>query len=367
MTKIAIADIILKKRKEKNITQDDLASFLMVTKAAVSKWETGQSHPDILLLPKIASYFNITIDELIGYEANLSESQIRKIIYDLMDKVASESFEAVLETSKELVKKYYSCFPLIYSIGLFLVNHIEFLEDKNTLKEHMDYIINLFERVRVETKDLTLKNLATSMASVCLLQVGKFDEVLELLPETERLIETETLVVSAYIQKQDLELAQEKSQIFLYKELFNLYNLLMQQMTMNLSNWKETSQRMEQLIDTFNIKELNKGLVINFYLLAAKKYLETHDIKNGSKYAEDALNELILMKEKDFALKGDAYFNRIEEWIDQNITVGKKSNRSDKMIVQSVFNLFYNDETFVAIRNNKNINVLLEKLKKKFE
>lgn len=367
MTKIAIADTILRKRKEKNITQDELASFLMVTKAAVSKWETGQSHPDILLLPKIASYFNITIDELIGYEPNLSDNQIRKIIYDLMDKIASDSFENILEICKELVNKYYSCFPLIYSIGLFLLNHIEFLIDKDATNEHMEYIINLFERVRIETQDLTLKNMATSAQAVCLLQIGKPNEVLDLLPETERLISTDSLITSAYIQKQELEIAQEKLQIFLYKEVFNLYNLLMQQMNMKLSNWKETASKIQHLIDIFNIKELNKGLVITFYLSATKRFLEDHDIENGSKYAERVLNELILMKEEDFELKGDNYFNLIDEWIDQNIIVGKKANRSNIMIVQSILTIFSNDETFEGIRKNSNLKDLLEKLKKKYE
>ena len=45
---------------------------MMVTKASVSKWETGQSYPDILLLPKLATFFNVTVDELIGYEPQLN-------------------------------------------------------------------------------------------------------------------------------------------------------------------------------------------------------------------------------------------------------------------------------------------------------
>ncbi|MGX7109450.1 helix-turn-helix domain-containing protein [Facklamia miroungae] len=367
MTEIGISKVILRKRKEKNITQDELASYLMVSKAAVSKWETGQSHPDILLLPKIASYFNITIDELIGYEPNLSDSQIRKIIYNLMDEIATDSFENVLKTCKDLVNKYYSCFPLIYSIGLFLLNHIEFLEDRDSIKVHMEYIIRLFERVRKETEDFTLKNMATSLQSVCLLQIGKPDEVLELLPETEWLISNDSLIISSYIHKQEFEIAQEKLQIFLYKELFNLYNLLNQQMNTNQSNWKETANKIESLIDLFNIKELNKGLVITYYLSASKRYLESHDIENGSKYAERVLNELILMKETEFVLKGDDYFNRIDGWIDKNIIIGNKANRSNKMIVQSVLNIFCNDKIFEEISKNRNVKHLIKNLKKKCE
>lgn len=58
---LKIAENISQRRKEKNIIQEELANFMMITKASVSKWESGQSYPDILLLPKIAAFFNITI------------------------------------------------------------------------------------------------------------------------------------------------------------------------------------------------------------------------------------------------------------------------------------------------------------------
>lgn len=55
-------------RKEKNISQEKLAQFLNVSYQAVSKWENGNSYPDISLLPDIARFFGITIDELLQVE-----------------------------------------------------------------------------------------------------------------------------------------------------------------------------------------------------------------------------------------------------------------------------------------------------------
>ena len=51
MNSLRIAENITRLRKHKGVTQDELASFLGVTKASVSKWENGQSMPDIVLLP----------------------------------------------------------------------------------------------------------------------------------------------------------------------------------------------------------------------------------------------------------------------------------------------------------------------------
>lgn len=70
MLDINIGNTILKLRKSKNITQDELGKILGVSNQAVSKWETGSGLPDIELLPLIADYFNISIDKLFGRDVS---------------------------------------------------------------------------------------------------------------------------------------------------------------------------------------------------------------------------------------------------------------------------------------------------------
>ena len=77
MKEINIARTIWQKRREKKITQEELASHIGVTKASISKWESGQSYPDITLLPVLASYFDISIDELVDYQPQMSQMCIR--------------------------------------------------------------------------------------------------------------------------------------------------------------------------------------------------------------------------------------------------------------------------------------------------
>lgn len=55
-------------RKEKNISQEKLAQYLNVSFQAVSKWENSSTYPDIELLPELARFFGITVDELLGAE-----------------------------------------------------------------------------------------------------------------------------------------------------------------------------------------------------------------------------------------------------------------------------------------------------------
>lgn len=55
-------------RKEKGVTQEELAQALGVSNQSVSKWESAQCCPDIGLLPDLAAYFSVSVDELMGYK-----------------------------------------------------------------------------------------------------------------------------------------------------------------------------------------------------------------------------------------------------------------------------------------------------------
>lgn len=79
MTTLKINERIAFLRKEKGLTQEELAKALGVTNQAVSKWESSQCCPDIQLLPYIADFFNISLDELFN----------RKQISPLYDIIAS--------------------------------------------------------------------------------------------------------------------------------------------------------------------------------------------------------------------------------------------------------------------------------------
>ena len=65
---------IARLRKEKNMTQDQLANLMGISFQAVSKWENGLSSPDVSSFPMLADVFGVTIDELFGREAAQREA-----------------------------------------------------------------------------------------------------------------------------------------------------------------------------------------------------------------------------------------------------------------------------------------------------
>lgn len=70
---------IIKLRKQKGITQKELAAVLGVTDQAVSKWESEICCPDIQLLPDIAEYFEVSVDELMGLDRKPRTADLRDI------------------------------------------------------------------------------------------------------------------------------------------------------------------------------------------------------------------------------------------------------------------------------------------------
>ena len=81
-------------RKNKGLTQEELAEALYVSRTAISKWESGRGYPSIDSLKEIAKYFSVTIDELLSSNEVLSiaeednkqrEKRFRSLVFGLLD------------------------------------------------------------------------------------------------------------------------------------------------------------------------------------------------------------------------------------------------------------------------------------------
>lgn len=123
--KIQIADNIKKYRIARGFTQSDLAILLSVSTQAVSKWENGQTFPDITALPLLAKYLDVSIDELMGTEESYSW-RLKKELRDLKQSINDDKSEnaekelRILEIYEELAstENYYliSYFQRLMSI-----------------------------------------------------------------------------------------------------------------------------------------------------------------------------------------------------------------------------------------------------------
>lgn len=96
MKEISISKNVAKLRKEKGITQEQLALALNISTQAVSKWETNTSQPDTQTLPLIADYFEVSIDYLF-YGEEYAYNDIYNKVWDKVAEHAQQSKEAYNE------------------------------------------------------------------------------------------------------------------------------------------------------------------------------------------------------------------------------------------------------------------------------
>ncbi len=104
--KIAVAQNISELRKQNKLTQSELAEKLNYTDKAVSKWERGESVPDVAVLKNIADLFGVTVDYLITTEHNISDSDLQ---------VVPESIQKITKRNRAFLTAM--CITLVWFIA----------------------------------------------------------------------------------------------------------------------------------------------------------------------------------------------------------------------------------------------------------
>ena len=148
---IAIGSNIKKYRKQRKITQEQLAEVLGVSDQAVSRWENGTTYPDIELLPTIALYFRVTLDELMGMEAIKDESDIEYILEQRKKFRNRGEVVKSYEMLREAVKRY----PNNYGLILALIGDLQFANSEGDETWHKNLLEaeDLIDRVLNECTD----------------------------------------------------------------------------------------------------------------------------------------------------------------------------------------------------------------------
>lgn len=115
-----IGEVIHHYRKEKNITQEEMAKRLGVTAPAVNKWEKGVSQPDISLLAPIARLLGITLETLLSFHEDLTANEIAEIIREIDKKFETVSYDEVFLYATKIISSYPACFQLIWQLAVIL-------------------------------------------------------------------------------------------------------------------------------------------------------------------------------------------------------------------------------------------------------
>jgi len=117
---LKIGENLKRMRKERGNTQDELANHLGISVQAVSKWERGDGYPDITLLPYIASYYEVSVDDVLGCNSLRKQEDIDKFIEQAQVLCNQGKRKERLALCREMQKKYpndeHVLFELMYDL-----------------------------------------------------------------------------------------------------------------------------------------------------------------------------------------------------------------------------------------------------------
>ena len=303
---------IAKLRKEKNISQEELAEVLSTTRQAVSKWERDESYPDVDKLKDLATFFNVSIDYLLDYENN--NEAVNIFVKRLQEAVKKETYDIAIDEIKKMIITNNNNFNLyVCSIYYLMASK---MDSKNSYDLIIDYA-NKALKLYVDNFDISRNDL-------------------------------HRIIVVAYVLKKDYKLAKEYSAKYKVSDV----DSLLINCEYGLNNIDEALTISSNLYLKSLSDLINANLMEVLVLARKNNYEEAYNLscfildflKSISKEDNLFLDIVYIVKfitcalEKRLSLNYNETFNYLMEHkndIDSNISHSKN------------LKYFYNDETVI--------------------
>ena len=132
MVREKMAHFLCELRKEKGLLQNELAEIFIISPQAISKWERGESIPDIETLEKLAKFYNVSIEELLNGERKINIEKSKE--------------EKSIESKLPPRRKIYLLVPIIMAILFLILGLVEYVTSTGIITNYLGSY-NLFEYI----------------------------------------------------------------------------------------------------------------------------------------------------------------------------------------------------------------------------
>ena len=137
-------------RKARDLTQEQLADVFNVASQTVSRWETGTNCPDIEMLPALADFFEVTVDDLLGVDIAKKEERIIAIHNAQNDAMNNDSVDSQIKILRKGLLEFPNHYALLYRLAGALWGkawHLKEAGNKDEMKKYAEEAIKTFEQV----------------------------------------------------------------------------------------------------------------------------------------------------------------------------------------------------------------------------
>lgn len=141
-----LGEVIRKHRKAKELTQEEMARCLGVTAPAVNKWENGNAMPDITLLAPIARLLEVSLNELLSFQDELTPQEIAELVEQADHKFETENYDSVFKWAKAQIEMYPNCEALILNLVAMLDGN-RIVQDVSENEQYDAFILYCYEQL----------------------------------------------------------------------------------------------------------------------------------------------------------------------------------------------------------------------------
>ena len=177
---MSIGTTIKRLRRERDITQEQLAEYLGISTGAVSQWECDRTAPDITQLPLLANVFDVSADELLEIDGK-KKDEIIQVFLEKYDKLSNKGdLMSRFDLTKETYRKYPNDYRVIEKYILELFNDPNYLEKPFGEEVHKDELFRLCENVLENCTIQRIRYTATDILAMLYINNGLIDKAKEM-------------------------------------------------------------------------------------------------------------------------------------------------------------------------------------------
>lgn len=254
-----IGEQIRSYRKEKGLTQEQVATILGVTAPAVNKWERAVSMPDITLLPALARLLEIDMNTLFAFHEELTDEEIAAFVNELYAKAIGNDAAGAFAAADTKIRDYPHCHRLIYTAATMLHAALTLSTlPANEKSSYTEKIIAWFDR-SAESEDDALRLASRWQLATLALSSGDLDraeQLIDQLPDTDT--DRNLLIIRLLAAREAYDEAALMSESQVLAKVIALHTQLMQLIEFEVKAGHDDeaaaiAQLTEQLITLFGL------------------------------------------------------------------------------------------------------------------
>lgn len=362
VTHMTIGAKIKKLRRERDMTQEDLAEALGISAASVSQWECDKTAPDISQLPVLSNIFEVTTDFLLGVDVTNKEKEIETIIERALVHRHNGYPELALPILREGIQYHPTSHKMMLNLAQTL--HRCFKSSDHTAENERNEIIKLCQKILNESTDDRIRISAKQVLCYTYEAMGDFEKIREL-AETQASLFTcyEDFMVRAHTGTKKLRYIQRYLITELSDMIHNLkkHNTLLDDGSKALTPSEELTvcQKILSLIDLI-IEDGNYGFfrdrVVSVSLSAAELCLKINNPEAALEYIVNAA---------DHAVIHDTEYDKQKTYtclLLRGTPFGGVSHNSSKNLCAQILDEL-NESVFDFVRESPRFTAVIEQLK----